>query len=95
MPLDCELVACRFGARGGASSSLLRSMTSGAGLLWFVEEGFPADAEGSRDDIGGVLIIIGLPPAGNPSALTATILGMSFISTRSPSSLSLAWPPRD
>lgn len=67
-------------------------MTSGAGLLWLVEEGLPDDMEGSRDEVGGVLIIMLSLPAPD-SFLIAAILGMSLISTRSSSSLSLACPP--
>ncbi len=92
MPLICVLVACRFGALGGWSSSLLRSMTSGADLLWLPEEGLADEVEGSRDEVGGVLII-GLPLPNIDWLLTAAILGISLISMRSSSSLSLAWPP--
>ena len=63
-------------------------MTSGAGLF---EEGLPADVEASRDEVGGVLSIGDLLSF-KDSFLTAAILGMSLISTRS-WSLSLDWPP--
>lgn len=83
--------ACRLdGGRGGWSSSLLRSITSAAGLL---DDSRPDEVDASRDDAGGVLINDDLLSS-RVSFLTAAILGISLISTRSPS-LSLVGPSPD